>query len=386
MNIRRILIITVSVIILLLFGLVASTSYNTGVKYGVKNAENIRKEQAKKAETYKKTVKSVLVTKVKNKKIKNQIRSTGRVSSINNITISSEVQGRLVGDNTFKKGVEIKKGEVIFSVEDSDLKLLIKAKKSQFMSLISANMADIRLDFNTEYLKWDLFFDALDINNDLPPLPQMSSTKEKNYIISRSILAEYLSLRSDEERLSKYKVLAPFNGIITKSYTDVGANVSPGSPVVDFIRKGRMEIELTLNTNEIKFVNIGDDVNFQDNGKIYSGRIIRKGGFVNANTQNISVFASINTDVNTLYNGMYLDAKIMTRAKDNVFSIPRRAVFNNNKIFKIDNNNKLKIYQVNIVASQEDAFIVDNLKDNILIVREPLININEGTIVNPVIK
>ena len=110
MNIRRTLIIIVSGIIVLLFALVASISYNTGMRYGVTNAETIRKEQAKKAETYKKTVKSVLVTKVKNTKIRNQIRSTGRVVSVNNITISSEVQGRLVGNNTFKKGFEIKKG------------------------------------------------------------------------------------------------------------------------------------------------------------------------------------------------------------------------------------------------------------------------------------
>ena len=180
MKIRKILIIIVSAIILMLFGLVASTSYNAGVKYGVTNAETIRTEQAKKAETYKKTVKSVLVTKVKNTKIRNQIRSTGRVVSVNNITISSQVQGRLVGNNTFKKGTEIKKGEIIFSVENTDLTLLIKSKKSRFMSLISATMADIKLDFNSEFSKWDVFFNAININSNLI---------DSSFIYSISILA-----------------------------------------------------------------------------------------------------------------------------------------------------------------------------------------------------
>ena len=267
MNIRKTLIIIVSIIIVILFVLTASMSYNAGMNYGVKNAETIRTKKAKTAETHAKEVKSVLVSKVKNMKIKNQINSTGRVVSVNNITISSEVQGRLIGNNTFKKGTEIKKGDVIFSIKNTDLKLLIEAKKSRFMSLISANLADIKLDFNNEYNKWSDFFNAIDLKNNLPDFPKMNTPKEKNYIISRSILAEYLSIKSDEEKLSKYTVLAPFDGIITRSYSDVGGNVNPGSPIVDFIRKGDMEVELTVNTSEIKFINIGDQVTFKDNAE-----------------------------------------------------------------------------------------------------------------------
>ena len=386
MNIRKILIIIVSAIILLLFALVASISYNTGMSYGVKNAETIRNENTITAEINKQEVKSVLVTKVNNTGIKNQITSTGRVVSLNNITISSEVQGRLIGNNTFKKGTEIKKGRVIFSVKNTDLKLLIDAKKSGFMSLISSNMANIKLDFNSEYTKWNNFFNSIDLDNNLPEFPQMSSTKEKNYIISRSILAEYLSIKSDEEKLSKYTVLAPFDGMITKSYSDVGGNVNPGSPVVDFIRKGEMEIELTVNTSEIKFINIGDAVSFTDNEKIYIGKIIRKGEFVNRNTQNISVFSSITANENSLYNGMYLSATISSKGTENTFKLPRRAIFENNKVFIVDSNKKLEIKSVNIIAYQGDDVIIENLENNTLIVNEPLVNAIEGTAVKAIIK
>ena len=370
----------------MLFGLVASISYNTGMNYGVTNAETIRTEQAKKAETYKKTVKSVLVTKVKNTKIRNQIRSTGRVVSVNNITISSQVQGRLVGNNTFKKGTEIKKGGVIFSVENTDLTLLIKAKKSRFMSLISATMADIKLDFNSEFSKWDSFFNSININSNLPEFPKMNTTKEKNYIISRSILAEYLSLKSDEEKLSKYTVLAPFDGIVTRSYSDVGANVNPGSPVVDFIRKDEMEIELTVNPSEIKFINIGDAVSFTENGKTFQGRIIRKARFVNTNTQNISVFTSIDGNKNSLYNGMYLNANITTKGIENTFKLPRRAIFEENKVFIVDASKKLRIKTVNIISYTDDEVIIDNLDDNTLIVSEPLVNTTEGAIIKEIMR
>ncbi|MBC8265683.1 MAG: efflux RND transporter periplasmic adaptor subunit [Flavobacteriales bacterium] len=384
MNIRKTLIIIASAIILLLFGFVSSVSYNMGMSYGADNAESIRASKAKAEETHEQLVKSVLVAKITNSQIKNEINSSGRVVSLNNITISSEVQGRLIGVNAFKKGTEIKKGEVIFSVKNTDLKHLIDAKKSRFMSLVSSNLADIKLDYNTEYAKWERFFNAINIDKSLPDFPEMSSTKEKNYIVSRSILAEYLSVKSDEEKLSKYTVFAPFDGIITKSYSDVGGNVNPGSPVVDFIRKGKMEIELTVNTSEIQFINVGDKVSFSENGNTYNGKVIRKGNFVNPSTQNISVFTSININENSLFNGMYLNATITTNGTDDVCKLPRRAIFEENKVFTVNNDNKLKITEVNIIAYQGDDVIVDNLSDNTLIVSEPLVNISEGTIVKPI--
>ena len=384
MNIRKTLIIITSAIILLLFFLVSSISYNTGLDYGVTNAEKIRSKRAKNAQQHDKQIRSVLVNKVNNVKIKNQISSSGRVVSVNNITISSEVQGRLIGANTFKKGTEIKRGDVIFSVKNTDLKHLIDAKKSRFMSLVSSNLADIKLDYNTEYSKWENFFNAINIENNLPDFPEIKSAKEKNYIISRSILAEYLSIKSDEEKLSKYTVYAPFDGIITKSYSDVGGNVNPGTPVIDFIRKDKMEIELTVNTSEINLINIGDKVNFIENGNTYSGKVIRKGNFVNPSTQNISVFTSIDVEKNSLYNGMYVSATIITKGIENVCKLPRRSIFKKNKVFIINKNNELKIKEVNIISYQGDDVIVENLSNNTLIVIEPLVNIKEGTIVKPI--
>jgi multidrug efflux pump subunit AcrA (membrane-fusion protein) len=385
-NIRKTLIIVVSSIILLLFGLVSSISYNAGMNYGEQNAEGIRTSKAKTGETHKKHIKSVIVAKVVNSEIQNIISSSGRVVSLNNITISSEVQGRLIGKNTFKKGTEIKKGAIIFSVKNTDLKLLIDSRKSRFMHLISSNLADIKLDYNSEYGKWESFFSDITLERNLPEFPEMDNSKEKNFIISRSILSEYLSIKSDEEKLSKYTVVAPFNGIITKSYTDVGGNVNPGNPVIDFIRKGGMEIELTVNTSEIGFINIGDDVSFKENGISFNGKIIRKGKFVNEKTQNISVFTSINTDINNLYNGMYVNAIITTKGTENVFEISRRAIFDKNKVYIVDSENKLHSQKVNIIAFQGEKVMIDNLKNNTLIVSEPLVNPVIGSMVKPITK
>ena len=386
MNTRKTLIIISSLIVIALFALTSYFSYNFGINYGVENAELIREQRAGESEKHSKNIKSVLATKVVNKEITNKIYSTGRVLSVNSITISSEVQGKILNNSFLKKGTKIKKGNNILTVQNTDLQLLLNAKKSRLMSLISSNLADIELDFNSEYEKWKTFFNKITLNNNLPDFPKFYSTKEKNFIISRSILSEYLSIKSDEEKLKKYTIKAPFDGIITRSYTDIGAFINPGSPIIDFIRDGEMEIELSVSTSEIDLINLNDSVVLSNSNNVFSGKIVRKSEFVNNNTQNISVFASVKNVGNSIYSGMYLDAKIINKSNEKLVKIPRRATFNENKAFTIDSENKLEIKTLNIVSYQDDFVVVDNLKNGTIVVKEPLVGESEGTKVKVILK
>ena len=386
MKMRKILIIVVSLIILLMFVLVSSVSYNIGMSYGEQNAEAIREAVATDSLFHDKAIKSVSVIKVSNSDFRSEVTSSGRVVSLNNIRISSEVSGKLQGKFSIKKGTKFRKGNVLFKVKNTDIKLLADAKKSQLMNLISSNLADIKLDFPQEYSKWDKFFNSISFNSPIGIIPETNTSKEKNFIISKRIISEYLSVKSDEERLKKYTVRATFDGAITKSYTDIGANVNMGSAVIDVIRNGKMEVELTVNTSEIKFIQVGNLVSFTDGTTNFKGKVIRKGSFVNENTQNISVFAEINSGTDLLYNGMYLNAIITSNSISDVCKIPRRSIFSNNKIFVINSENKLESRTLTIISNQENDVIVDNLPNNTLVVSEPLIDTKVGAIVNPIIK
>ena len=209
MQIRQILIIITFIIILILFGLASYTSYNMGIKYGEQNAEKIRKSRISKAFVDEEKIKSVSVININNSNIQSEIISSGRVVSLNNITISSEVGGKLEGRYSIKKGIKFRKGDVLFKVKNTDIKLLANIKKSNLMNLLSSNLADIKLDFPTEYVKWNEFFNSISLNSSIGDFPKTTTSKEKNFIISRGIMAEYLSIKSDEEKLRKYTVRAP---------------------------------------------------------------------------------------------------------------------------------------------------------------------------------
>ena len=386
MKIRQLLIIIVTVLILISFAIISSISYDMGVDYGEENAETIRLEKKTDSVDHEKTIKLVSVTKVNNSNISNEIVVSGRVISENNISISSEVSGKIIGNYSIKKGTQFKKGSILFKVKSTEMKLLLDSRKSKLMNSISAHLADIKLDFPEEYTKWDQFFNSINLQDNLSAFPETNSSKEKNFITSRGILSDYLLVKSDEEKLRKYTIRAPFDGIILSSHTDIGSNINMGSPVIDIIRKGEMEIELSVNTSENKFISVGNTVELNNGTKIYTATVIRKGNFVNNNTQNISVFAKINSENQQLYNGMYLEGTIITNESNNVCKIERRSLFSDNKVYIVNQENKLEVKEINIISYQGNFMIIDNLQNNTLVVNEPLINEKEGTTVNPIIK
>ena len=197
------------------------------------------------------------------------MKSSGRVIPGKIINISSEVQGVLESGISLKKGSKFKKGDLLFKLRDTDIKLMLAAKKSAYLSLIAQNLPDIATDFSQEFDKWNNFFNGINVDQPLDDFPSFNTTREKNFIISRNILAEYLSIKSDEFKLSKYFQFAPFTGSIVESYTDKGAIVNPGSPVIQIMRSDELEIEIPIPLKYMDNIKLGTKVNLFDNSKTF---------------------------------------------------------------------------------------------------------------------
>ena len=111
-----------------------------------------------------------------------------------------------------------------------------------------------------------------------------------SFIISRNLLAEYLNIKSDEFRLTKYKQIAPFNGSIVETYSDQGAIVNPGGPIIQVMRNDELEIEIPVPVKYMQKIKVGSKVSLYENEVVFEGTVLRKGDFINANTQSVPVY------------------------------------------------------------------------------------------------
>ena len=382
MEIRKIIII---VILLLLSGLlfiVGSISYESGVSYGESNAEEIRASKIKNVSAVVSS-KFANVQVVLNKTYPVIVSGSGRVMAGTMINISSEVQGLLNSPISLKKGTSFKKGDLIFKIRDTDAKLSLAARKSNYLSQWTSVLPDLATDHSKQYDKWYNFFNSITVDQPLEEFPNFTTSKEKNFIISRKLLAEYLNIKSDEYRLTKYFQVAPFNGSIVEAYIDQGAIVNPGSPVIQIIRDDELEIEIPLAVKYMQKIKIGSSVTLIEDEIEFMGKVVRVGNFINANTQSVPVYVKPINKL-PLYYGMYVKAKLELNPLELVCKIPRTAIFGENKIYIVDMDSTIHSTKINIRSSDERNYYVDNLKDSIIYLPQPIVNAKDSLKITPI--
>ena len=385
MKARKIVVFVLLLVFLGLLMIVGSISYNSGVSYGEANAEQIRKSKIINVDSV--VVENfVTAAYTLNEKAPISVKSSGRIVPGKMIGISSEVQGVLESSITLKKGTKFRKGDLLFKLRDTDIKLMLAAKKSAYLSLIAQNLPDIATDFSSEFEKWNAFFNTINVDQPLNEFPEFNTTREKNFIISRNILAEYLSIKSDEFRLSKYFQFAPFSGSIVESFTDEGAIVNPGSPVIQIMRNDELEIEIPVPLKYMDNIKVGNTVELRENERSFDGVILRKGDFINAKTQNVPVYVKPH-NAKSLYYGMYVEAILKLNSNQNVVKIPRKALFDNERLYTVNQQDSTLVSITLDIRSSDDKFVyVENLSDSVLYVTQPLINKKEKNKVTPVIQ
>lgn len=382
MKIRKIIIIIILFLLSGLLFIVGSISYESGVSYGESNAEEIRASKIKNVSAVVSS-KFANVQVVLNKAYPVIVSGSGRVMAGTMINISSEVQGLLNSPISLKKGTSFKKGDLIFKIRDTDAKLSLAARKSNYLSQWTSVLPDLATDHSKQYDKWYNFFNSITVDQPLEEFPNFTTSKEKNFIISRKLLAEYLNIKSDEYRLTKYFQVAPFSGSIVEAYIDQGAIVNPGSPVIQIIRDDELEIEIPLAVKYMQKIKIGSSVTLIENENEFMGEVVRVGNFINANTQSVPVYVKPINKL-PLYYGMYVKAKLELNALELVCKIPRTAIFGENKIYTVDMDSTIHSTKINIRSSDERNYYVDNLKDSIIYLPQPILNSKDSLKITPI--
>jgi multidrug efflux pump subunit AcrA (membrane-fusion protein) len=316
--------------------------------------------------------------------IESQVHGAGRLSSMHRVDLIAEVQGKILdGQVPLKKGQPFEKGQLLFRIYDREARLNLLSRKSRFLNAIANLLPDFKVDFPQSYDKWARFLGDVNIERDLPPLPKIAAAKEKIFLAGRNILSDYYLIKSEEVRLKKYSIHAPFTGTYTDVYLEAGSVVNPGSRAAKIIRTDRLELEVPVESHNARWIKTGDSVyvTTEDGSREWTGSVARKAGFVDAGTQSISVFVALEaTPGNPLYPGMYLKAIFPGIIVGDAMQMPRNAVFNSSEVFVV-RDGRLAKEQIIIRKIDEKTLIFSGLNEGENLVVEPLVNAAENTAV-----
>jgi hypothetical protein len=326
----------------------------------------------------------VRVEPVKYSRIQATVSEKGRLNSMAEIDIVAEAAGKIEpGEVALKKGAVFTKGDVLFVVYPDEALLSLKARKSQYQNTLAGIIPDLVIDFPEAEKPFTDFFNSIEVNKALPPMPEIKDDKLKIFLASRNVISEYYNIQRDELQLERRTVVAPFNGTYTDVYMELGAYTNTGGRVARAIQTNDLEMEVPVVRADAAWIRLGDPVQVVSEARslTWEGTVIRKGQFVDENFQSQSIFIRIKPRANqTLLAGEYLTAVFPVRPIEGVMEIPRNAVFNTNEVFVVQDGRLAKKF-IDVVKVNDRTLIFKGIPEGDTVVVQQLINVSEGTLV-----
>jgi multidrug efflux pump subunit AcrA (membrane-fusion protein) len=329
-----------------------------------------------------KTVKSVFVDTVQNTTVPILISANGNLIAKRRVELYAEVQGVFqYSAKAFRTGQSYKKGQVLLNIDASEYKASVQSAKSDLYNQITAIMPDLRLDYPEVYPKWQDYLNVFDIESSVPPLPEFETEKERFFINGRGINTAYYNVKNLEERLVKYRIKAPFDGVLIQAMVTEGTLIRSGQMLGTYIDPKIYELQVDIAKEYADLLKLGEPVHLTNTKETqtYTGKVSRINAIIDQATQTVSIFIEVQDA--SLKEGMYLKADIQARQEEQAIAIDRSLINDRNEIFTVKDN-VLRSIKVNPVYFSDKQVVVKGVPEGELILAKQVAGAYNGMLVN----
>ena len=297
-----------------------------------------------------------------------RVTTNGEVRSVTEINVIPQVSGRIIQvADEFIDGGNIKKGQPLIWIDDRDYKLATisaESRVAQAKKLLEREIAE------SELAKKD--WEELGEGEASPLTLRIPQLEEARALLN----AAEADLEKAKLNLERTVINLPFDGLIKKKNAGIGQYVNAGSILGSAFSTEKVLIPLPLTDTELSYLGLPlgyESKDYFDGPKVifrsyisrknieWLGRITRTSGSIDSQTRLVYAYAEVLNPYDEdppLAIGTYVDAEIEGNFISNGFILPIAAIKNDNEIYVIDQNSKLKIKKIEIVGTEEDKVIV----------------------------
>lgn len=272
----------------------------------------------------------------KTETFENNLSLSGSIEANEQVEIRSEVSG-IVESIHFKEGSFVSKGQLLFKVNDSELRAQLRQAQTK-QGLASENERRAGL------------------------LLKKEAISQEEYDIAR---AELKSMQSQSQliqaQIAKTAVRAPFSGKIGLRSISPGTYITPTLLVANLVNIAKLKITFSIPEKYATQVKINSNVSFTVTGSTqrYTAKIYAIEPSVDANTRTMQVRAITESNDGKVLVGTYANVELPLEIIKDAIVIPTEAIIpvqNGKKVF-VSANGKAKEVQVE-TATRTDASIL----------------------------
>jgi RND family efflux transporter MFP subunit len=181
-------------------------------------------------------------------------------------------------------------------------------------------------------------------------------------------------LAHDQTLFDYSKITAPFTGVVTERYANLGTLVQAGTtsstqamPIVKLSEDDLFRLVIPVPESYVRYIKVGDhvDVRVPSLNRTFPGKVSRFSVDVRADTRTMHTEVDVQNRDRVLIPGMYADADITLEHKEDIPSVPLQAVNHEGDktaVLVVNANNEIENRPVSLgLQSATDAEVVSGL-------------------------
>lgn len=318
----------------------------------------------------------VEVVKADQQSLNTKVFAQGKIKAALELSLPSEVSGKLVYKNPkLTKGGMVEAGELLARIDQTDYELRLAQKK--------AALARAQVDLAIESAKQQVALEEFTRRENKALLDAQSQSLAKREPYLAKARSDFLAAQKEvlkaEQDLGKTKILSPMKAWVSNSLVEENQIINAGQSLADLIGLDEFLAELNLPLSELSNIDLPSELKAGSKVKLsllsenksdahILGEVTMIAPKLGELAHMASVIVSIKNPLNLadgvlkgtpLLPGALVQAEIEGKNMENVWVIPRQALYDNNYVMTAKNDHALK-KSIEIFRGEKDFVYIKN--------------------------
>jgi RND family efflux transporter MFP subunit len=358
---------------------------------------------------------TVGVTKVARKSLGREITLSSELVPFQEIDVYAKESG-YVTKLLVDYGTRVKAGQLMATLEIPELEAQLQEDQAAIKNAINQvsrsehELSRYQAQYNALHLQYTRLNGVFESQPGIVAQQEVDDAQGKDLAASSQVEAGQASLEASQSQLSVAKaklahdqslfdysrITAPFAGVVTERYANLGTLVQAGTssstqamPIVRLSQDDLFRLVIPVPESYVRYIKVGDhvDVVVPSLTHTFPGKVARFSVDVREDTRTMHTEVDVANPARTLVPGLYAEARLQLDRKDDVLTVPVQALNHEGDkttVFVVNQDGELEDRSVQLgLQTSSDAEIISGINDGEQVVVSDRSSLKSGEKVHP---
>ena len=356
---------------------------------------------------------TVGVTRVVKKSLGRQITLSSELVPFQEIDVYAKESG-FVKKLLVDYGTRVKAGQVMAILEIPELEAQLQEDEAEIKNALNLvtraqhELSRYQAQYKALHLQYTRLNGVFESQPGIVAQQEVDDSQGKDLAASSQVDAGQAALEAAQSQLAvakaKFsrdqslfdysKITAPFTGIVTERYANLGTLVQAGTssqaaPIVKLSEDDLFRLVIPVPESYVRYIHVGEpvDVRVPSLNKTFPGKVARFSVDVKESTRTMHTEVDVQNRDRALMPGLYADADVALEHRDDIPTIPLQSVNHEGDkttVFVVGKNNEIEDRPIRLgLQTANDAEVVSGLAEGEQVVVSDLSGLKPGDTVNP---